>query len=329
VALLAPVFISGSTVSRATLHNQDEVERLDVRVGDTVHVEKGGEVIPKIVSVVKSKRKGRPRKFHMPAECPVCGQPVERAEGEVDHRCVNVRCPAQVKGTIEHFASRGAMDVEGLGPALIEQLVSEGLVRDYGDLYGLTADDLVPLSRMAEKSAENLLRGLDESRERPLERVLAALGIRHVGARLAQVLAARFRTLEALERADVEEIAETPEVGPVIAHSVRSFFDSSENAKVVAKLKDAGVGLKPAASPPARGGALEGKTVVLTGKLDSLTRDEARAAVEAAGGRVASSVSSRTDLVVAGSDPGSKLDRAHELRVQVVDEAGLRELLEG
>ena len=329
VASLDPVTVSGSTVSRATLHNQDEVERLDVRVGDTVHVQKGGEVIPKVVSVVRSKRKGRPRKFHMPGSCPVCGQPVVRAEGEVDHRCVNVRCPAQVRGSIEHFASRGAMDIDGLGPALIEQLVDRGLVEDYGDLYSLEADELASLERMAERSADNLLDALEESKGRPLERVLAALGIRHVGARVAQVLARRFGTLDALRKASEEEVTETPEVGPVIARSVRSFFDSRENVRVIRKLAAAGVGLRPAESGLSEGGALSGKTVVLTGKLKRMTRDEARSAVEAAGGRVSSSVSSRTDLVVAGDDPGSKLESAGELGVRVVDEAELERLLRG
>ena len=327
VALLEPVLISGSTVSRATLHNQDEVDRLDVRVGDTVHVEKGGEVIPKVVKVVRAGRKGRPRRFRMPAECPVCGEAVAKTEGEVDHRCVNVRCPAQVKGSIEHFASRGAMDIEGLGPALIDQLVETGLVNDYGDLYRLTEDDLVSLERMGEKSASNLLNALEESKTRPLERVVAALGIRHAGARVSQVLARRFGTLGELREAGAEELAETPEVGPVIASSVRSFFDSSENAKVVEKLRKAGVGTRPAESAGSPETPLSGKTIVLTGKLVSMTRDEAKRAVERAGGRVSSGVSSRTDLVAVGEEAGSKLERARELGIEVIDESELRRLL--
>lgn len=327
VARLSPVFVSGSTVSRATLHNQDEIERLDVRVGDTVIVEKGGEVIPKVVKVVKSRRKGRPRRFRMPESCPVCGEPVSRVEGEVDHRCENVRCPAQVMGSIEHFAARGSMDIDGLGPALVEQLVGSGLVSDYGDLYGLTVKDLVPLERVGEKSAANLIEALENSKRRPLSRVLAALGIRHAGKSVAAALASRYGTLEALESAAAEDIAETPEVGPVIAASVRSFLDSKENRKVLKKLEAAGVGLSEPVPPRASRGALSGKSVVLTGRLSSMTREEARDAVVAGGGRVVSSVSSRTDLVVAGEDPGSKLSRARELGVRVVDEAGFRRLL--
>lgn len=327
VAILSPVFVSGSTVSRATLHNQDEVERLDVRVGDTVVIEKGGEVIPKVVKVVTSRRKGRPRKFRAPASCPVCRQPVSRADGEVDHRCLNVRCPAQVKGSIEHFAARGAMDVDGLGPALVEQLVESGLIADYGDLYGLSAEDLVPLERMGEKSAANILAALGRSRKRPFSRVLAALGIRHVGSRVASVLAERYGTIDALAAAPTDELAETPEVGPVIAESVRSFFDSKENAKVVGKLKAAGVGAGAAARGRATDGPLAGKTVVLTGRLESMTREEARLAIEESGGRVAGSVSSRTDLVVAGRDPGSKSARALELGVRVADESEFVKML--
>ncbi len=328
VAELTPVFVSGSTVSRATLHNQDEVERLDVRVGDTVIIEKGGEVIPKVVKVVRSKREGRPRRFRMPDSCPVCGQTVSRAEGEVAHRCLNVRCPAQVRGSIEHFAARGSMDIEGLGPALVEQLVGSGLVADYGDLYGLTEEDLVPLERMAEKSASNLLEALRESRKRPLARVLAALGVRHVGVRVAAQLAGRYPTLDDLARAPADEIAETPEIGPVIAASVRSFFDSPENAKVLDKLRAAGVGARASKRPSTSGSPLAGKAIVLTGKLKTMARGEAREAIEAAGGRVVGSVSSRTDLVVAGSGAGSKLARARELRVRVISEAEFVGLLE-
>ncbi len=327
VANLSPVFISGSTVSRATLHNQDEIERLDVRVGDTVVVEKGGEVIPKVVKVVESKRKGRPRRFRMPASCPVCGEPISRAEGEVDYRCENVRCPAQVRGSIEHFAARGSMDIEGLGPALVEQLVNEGLASDYGDLYSLRVEDLVPLEHMGERSAGNLVVALEESKGRPFSRLLSALGIRHVGRRVAASLAARYRTLEALESADEEDMAETPDVGPVIAASVRSFLGSKENRRVLRKLKAAGVGEPEPAGSGASEGPMAGMSVVLTGRLDSMTREEAGRAVEAAGGRVVSSVSSKTDLVVAGEDAGSKLVRAGELGVRVADEREFRKML--
>jgi len=329
VAILDPVTVSGSTVSRATLHNQDEVDRLDVRVGDTVVVEKGGEVIPKVVKVVRAKRTGRPRRFRMPKSCPVCGEPVVRPTGEVDHRCENIRCPAQVKRGIEHFASRGAMDIEGMGTALVEALVDGGLVSDYGDLYSLGADELSALPRMGEKSAANLLSALDRSRERPFSRVLFALGIRHVGERVAEVLADRFPSMDALVSASEERLAGADEVGPVIAASVRAFLDSAENRRVIEKL--AGAGLRMRAKRARRVKAspgLDGKAVVLTGALASMTRQEARDAITRAGGRVTGSVSSKTDLVVAGADPGSKYDRARELGVRIIDEKELRRLLD-
>jgi DNA ligase (NAD+) len=326
VALLEPVFVSGSTVSRATLHNQDEIERLDVRVGDTVLVEKGGEVIPKVVEVDRTRRKGRPRKFRMPKTCPVCGEPVVRPEGEVDTRCENVSCPAQVRGSIEHFASRGAMDIQGLGTALVEQLVETGMVRDYADVYGLERDELAALERMGEKSADNLLAEIEESKGRSFARVLLGLGIRHVGARVARVLADRFGSMDALRSASIEELAETDEVGPVIAGSVRAFFDSQRNAEAVAKLESAGVTMRRGRGRR-RGRVLAGKTVVLTGTLERRTRTEATEAIADAGGRVTSSVSAKTDLVVVGRDPGSKRDRAVELGVRIIDEEELDRLL--
>ncbi len=327
VAHLSPVFVSGSTVARATLHNQDEVDRLDVRVGDTVIIEKGGEVIPKVVKVVKSKRKGRPRRFRMPAACPVCGEPVVHPEGEVDYRCENVRCPALVRGSIEHFAARGSMDIDGLGPALVEQLVATGLVSDYGDLYSLAVNDLVPLEHMGEKSAANLVDALARSKKRPFSRLLAALGIRHVGQKVASSLATRYRTLEALESADMDDMAETPDVGPVIAESVMSFLGSKENRKVLSKLEAARVGVPEPEREGVSTGPLSGMAAVLTGRLETMTREEAGDAIEAAGGRVVSNVSSKTDLVVAGEDPGSKLAKARELGVRVIDETEFRKML--
>ncbi len=329
VALLEPVFVSGSTVSRATLHNADEIERLDVRVGDTVMVEKGGEVIPKIAKVVRSKRKGRPRRFRMPEACPACGEPVSRAEGEADLRCENVACPAQAKRAIEHFASRGAMDIEGLGPAIVEQLVDSGLVSDYGDLYSLEASEVVDLERMGEVSTANLMRAIDESRQRPFDRVLFALGIRHVGARVARALAESFRSLDALEAADPEELAEADEVGPVIARSVHAFLRSRRNRAVMKKLREAGVRTQLEGRARRDGRPLEGQRVVLTGTLTGFTRQEATAAVEAAGGRVTGSVSGNTDFVVAGADPGSKLEKARRLGVTIRTEEELRKLLDG
>jgi DNA ligase (NAD+) len=330
VALLDPVFVSGSTVSRATLHNQDEIERLDVRVGDTVSIEKGGEVIPKVVAVDRSKRKGRPRKFRMPATCPVCDEPVVRQTGEVDTRCENVACPAQVKGSIQHFAGRGAMDIQGLGSALVEQLVETGMVKDYADIYTLDREALAGLERMGEKSADNLLEEIEESRKRPFARVLHGMGIRHVGSRVASVLASNFDGMDALESASVEELADLEEIGPVIAASVRAFLDSRRNAEVVAKLRRAGVNMSGGTArrgDTAAGGALDGMTVVLTGTLERRTRAEAAEAIERAGGRVTSSVSGKTDLVVAGTDPGSKRDRALELGVRIIDEEELNRLL--
>lgn len=328
VAVLEPVSVSGSTVGRATLHNQDEVERLDVRVGDTVAIEKGGEVIPKIVRVILAKRKGRPRRFRMPATCPVCGEPVARPEGEVDLRCQNVACPAQVKKRILHFAGRGAMDIMGLGSALADQLVDSGLVVDYGGIYGLGQPDLVALERMAEKSAEKLLSEIERSKKRPFPRLVFALGIRHVGARVAEVLAERFPGLSRLAEADEEELSEVPEVGPVIAGSVRAFFASPANRNVMRKLELAGVTVAGVRTST-RQTALTGKTVILTGALETMTQDEARAEIAGAGGRTASSVSGKTDLVVVGRDPGSKYKTALKLGLRIVDESEFKKLLGG
>ena len=326
VAVLEPVFVSGSTVSRATLHNQDEIERLDVRVGDTVAIEKGGEVIPKVTEVVKSKRRGRPRRFRMPLTCPACGEPVIRPAGEVDTRCENVSCPEQVRGRIHHFASRGAMDIRGLGYALVRQLVDGGLVRDYGDLYGIEADDLAALPRMGEKSAENLLAELEESKKRPLAGLLHGLGIRHAGARVAQILAESFPDMRELVAASEGDLAAIEGIGPVIAASIRSFLASPRNAEVLRKLDGAGVNMR-GGQVRHRKTALAGLTVVLTGTLVRRTRTEAVAAIAEAGGRVSSSVSSKTDLVVAGKDAGSKHRKALELGVRIIDEAELEELL--
>ncbi|MCK4681242.1 NAD-dependent DNA ligase LigA, partial [bacterium] len=327
VAVLEPVFVSGSTVSRATLHNQDEIERLDVRVGDTVAIEKGGEVIPKVTEVVKSKRRGRPRRFRMPLRCPACGEPVVRSEGEVDTRCENVSCPEQVRGRIRHFASRGAMDIRGLGYALVRQIVSEGLVEDYGDLYGLGPADLAALPRMGEKSAENLLAELEESKRRPLARVLRGLGVRHVGARVAQVLAESFPDMGGLSAASEEDLAAIEEIGPVIAASIRSFLGSPRNVEALRKLERAGVNMRGEPRRRKTKTALAGLTVVLSGTLAHHTRHEATAAIAEAGGRVSSSVSSKTDLVVVGRNPGSKHSKALELGIRTIDEAELEELL--
>lgn len=326
VALLAPVLVAGTTVSRATLHNADEIERLDVRIGDRVIIEKAGEIIPKVVRVVDSLRTGKERRFRFPTQCPVCGAALVRAEGEVAIRCVNVSCPAQIKERIQHFAKRDMMDIEGLGEKLVDQLVDKGLVRDIADLYHLDVDSLAALERMGEKSARNLLDSIEKSKARPWDAVLFALGIRNVGQVAARALAEAFPSREALERASLEEIQSVEGIGPTIAQSVREFFDNPENRRLLDRLGEAGVTMKgkPRAQP--RGSALAGKTFVLTGTL-SVPRDEAKRWIEEAGGKVTGSVSKKTDYVVVGHDPGSKLDKARELGVRVVDEAELRRLL--
>ncbi len=327
VAVLEPVNVSGSTVARASLHNQDEVDRLDVRIGDTVTIEKGGEVIPKVVNVVRSKRKGRPRRFRMPKGCPVCGEPVVRLEDEVDLRCENVACAAQVKRSIEHFAARGAMDIEGLGSALVDLLVDTGLVSDYGDLFFLERERVVELPRMGERSTNNLLAAIEGSKERPFSRVLFALGIRHVGSRVADVLADRYPGIDDLRAADEDDLAETDEVGPVIAASVRAFLTSPRNERAIEKLAGAGVRMKARRTRARRKRPLAGMAVVLTGTLEGMSRNEAEAAIERLGGRVTASVSGKTDLVVVGDDPGSKHRKAVDLGVKTIDVKGLRRLL--
>ncbi len=335
VAELEPVRLAGSTVARATLHNLDEVERLDVRIGDTVRVEKGGEVIPKVVGPVPSRRPPDARPIAAPAACPACGEPVLREAGEVALRCANLHCPARLKETLRHFARRTAMDIEGLGPALIDQLVERGLVRDVAGLYALEAPALAGLERMGEKSALNLVAQLDASRGRPLHRLLFALGIRHVGERAAKLLARHFGTLDALAAAARAEDAEARltavrEVGPETAASLVRFVRSPSGSELLNGLAACGLRLEEPVedrAPPA--GALAGKVVVLTGTLPSMTREEAAARLEAAGARVASSVSRKTDFVVAGADAGSKLEKARELGVPVLDEAGMLARLAG
>jgi DNA ligase (NAD+) len=333
VANLDPVFLAGSTVSRATLHNEEEVARKDVRVGDTVLIEKGGDVIPKVVSVVEAKRPTGTRAWRAPESCPVCGAAAEKPEGEVDRRCTNSSCPAQVEEGLKHFARRDAMDIEGLGDVLAHQLVEKGLVKDFADLYHLTLEDLGPL--LAPKSrknewlaARNLLAAIEDAKQRELRRLLFGLGIRFVGERAAQLLARHFRSLEAIAGATVEEIDAIYEIGPAVAGSVHSWFAQAANRRLVERLAAAGV--RTAESAAAAGSqAFRGMQFVLTGGLVSMTRDEAKAAIEARGGRVTSSVSKKTSVVVVGEDPGSKRDKAQELGVRCVDEAEFRKLLEG
>ncbi len=320
-AILEPVFVSGTTVSRATLHNADEIVRLDVRVGDTVMVEKAGEIIPKVVAVVSELRPRGARKFKFPDRCPSCGSELVREEGEVAIRCVNLACPAQRDRAIMHYASRGAMDVEGLGEKVVLLLTGRGLVKDVADLYRLTVDDLVPLERMGRKSAENLVAAITASKDQGLERFLFALGVPSVGAHVARVLARRYRSLGDLMKAEEEELTAVREVGPVIARSIVQFFSRPENRELLKRLERAGVDMTargPAEAPPAR--LLEGQTVVVTGTLASLKRDEAERLIEELGGRASGSVSGKTTFVVAGEDAGSKKDKAEKLGIPVLSE---------
>jgi DNA ligase (NAD+) len=326
VAWLKPAAIGGTTVSRATLHNMDEIERLGVKIGDWVEVERGGDVIPKVVKVVEDKDHSRGHKqFEMPEHCPVCGGNVVRTPGEADHRCVNANCPAKLQGTILHFASRHVMNIDGLGEALVNQLTERGLVKNVADLYKLTKDDLLQLERMGERSAENALSEIEASKKLPLERVIYGLGIRMVGERTAQFLAEHFGSLDAVMNASAEELEEVNEVGPRIAESIVEFFADEHNRKLVNDLRKAG--LTFTGQKKEKGTKLAGKTFVLTGTLERHTRDEAKKMIEDAGGRVSGSVSKKTDYVVAGSDAGSKLDKARELGVSVIGEAELEELL--
>ena len=328
VAWLKPVPIGGTTVSRATLHNMDVIDQLGVKIGDWVEVERGGDVIPKVVKVVEDKDHPRGHKrFEMPEHCPVCGGNVVRTPGEADHRCVNANCPAKLQGTILHFASRHVMNIDGLGEVLVNQLAERGLVKNVADLYKLTKDDLMQLERMGEKSAENVLAEIEASKKLPLERVIYGLGIRFVGERTAQFLAEHFGSLDAIMRASAEELEEVNEVGPRIAESIVEFFGDEHNRKLVGDLRKAG--LTFTGQKKEKGTQLAGKTFVLTGTLARHTRDEAKKMIEDAGGRVSGSVSKKTDYVVAGSDAGSKLDKARELGVSVIGEEELEGLVSG
>ena len=328
VAVLSPVLIGGTTVRNATLHNMDEIERLGVKIGDWVQVERGGDVIPKVAKVIDDKEHPRGHKsFHMPETCPVCGTKVVRTEGEVDYRCVNANCPAKLRETILHFASRGVMNIDGMGDALVNQLTERGLVKNVADIYKLTKDDLLSLERMGDKSAQNILDEIENSKKLPLERVIYGLGIRMVGERTAQFLAEHFGSMEALEKAGVEELQNVNEVGPRIAESIVEFFGIAANRKLVERLREAGLTLT--GQKKQRGTKLAGKTFVLTGTLAHFTRDEAKKMIEDAGGKVTGSVSKKTDYVVAGADAGSKLDKAKELGVAVIDEKEMKNIVGG
>jgi DNA ligase (NAD+) len=334
VAHLEPVLVAGSTVARATLHNEDEIKRLGVRIGDWVTIEKSGDVIPKVIKVVESRRTGEERRFRMPKKCPVCGGVVSRPEGEVVARCVAADCPAQLKARLLHYASRRAMRIEGLGDALADQFVQKKMVRDVADLYKLSHEELAGLERMAEKSASNLLAQIEASKTRDLPQLVFGLGIRHVGERTAAVLARQFRTLERLGAATVEELDAVPEIGLTVAESVHDWFADEGNRALCARLGEAGVRTEMEAGAGGRGDgaqseAFAGLLFVLTGKLETMTRDEAAALIESRGGRVTSSVSKKTNYVVAGEEAGSKLDKAQSLGVKVLGEAEFKELLAG
>ncbi len=329
VADLEPVELAGTIVRRASLHNADEVARKDVRVGDVLVVEKAGKVIPHVVRVEKHLRKGRPPTWKPPTACPECGSAVVKDPDGVYIRCPNVHCPARCRERLRFFASRGAMDIEGLGDKLVEQLVERGLARDYADLYSLTVDQLEGLERMGRKSAESLVREIAESKARGLVRVLNALGIRHVGPRVATILAERFHSIGAVAKASEEELAEVPEIGPVIASSVHEWLSGGYGRSVIVALAGAGVDMELPESERVRPGPLTGRTIVVTGTLEGFSRDEAEEAIRRAGGRASGSVSKKTDYVVAGAEAGSKLDKARQLGVPVIDEAAFRKLLEG
>ncbi len=324
-AVLTPVFIGGTTVSRATLHNADFIERMGLLIGDWVKVERGGDVIPKVAEVIRDKPRGT-RKFVFPTKCPECGSDVVRAEGEADHRCVNADCPAKLRESLLHFGARGVMNIEGLGDAAVQQLLERGMVRSVADLYKLTVEQLAGLERFAEKSATMLKEEIERSKKAGLARVLMGLGIRFVGERTAELLAEEFGSIDALMAANKEELERVEEVGPRISEAILEFFAQAKNRALVEHLRDAGVEMT--AEKKQRSTQLAGLTFVLTGTLPNLTRDEAKARIEAAGGKIAGSVSKKTSYVVAGEEAGSKLEKAQALKVPVLDEAGLRKLLE-
>ena len=326
VAELAPVHIGGVTVTSASLHNMDEIKRKDIRIGDTVIVERAGDVIPYVVKTIPEKRTGEERAFHMPTQCPACGARVEREEGEAAYRCTGLACPAQLKESLKFFAARGFMDIDGLGEKIIDQLVDKNLVQDPSDLYHLTAEQLAALDRLGEKSAHNLVTALERSKTTTLPRFLAALGIRHVGEATARQLAAHFGGLERIMQAEEAALQDVPDIGPEVARSVAAFFGQERNRAVIRKLLDAGVRFPQLEAQPA--GRLRGQTFVLTGSLASLTRPEAKQRLEALGAKVTASVSKKTDYVVAGTDPGAKRDKAEKLGVPILSEQELLEKLQ-
>jgi DNA ligase (NAD+) len=325
-AVLDPVIVAHARVKLATLHNEDDIRRKDIRVGDTVIVQRAGDVIPQVVGPVVSRRTGDEKPFEMPERCPVCDTPVVRPDGEAMRYCPNRACPAQIFRLLTHFASRGAMDIEGLGESMAQQLLESGLVQDVGDVYSLRKEQLVTLERMGEKSAENLLAGIEASKRRPLSRVLFALGIRHVGDETAELLAGHFGSIDAMANAGLEDLESVPTIGPKTAQSVYEYFQDEQNRALVEKLRAAGVNLEGAAA--AREGPLQGSTFVVTGSLSRWSRNEVESLIKGYGGAVGSSVTKKTSYLVAGENPGSKLAKAQEYNVPVLDEDGFDSLLQ-
>jgi DNA ligase (NAD+) len=313
----------------ATLHNEQEIARRDIRPGDVVIIEKGGDVIPKVVGPVLAERPADTRPWEMPLACPACGSGLVRPDDEVVWRCANTSCPARLRRSLLHFASRRALNIEGLGEALVDQLAERGLVRDVADLYALGADEVAALDRMGPKSAQNLLEQVERSKEAAFWRVLFGLGVRHVGERGAQALAAAFGSMDALAAAPAEALQNARDIGPVVAAAVREYFDEPHNLALVGRLRAAGLQLESAAADAPADQTLAGRTFVLTGTLAGMTRDEAAAAIAARGGRVSGSVSRKTSYVVAGAEPGSKLERARALGVAVLDEEAFARLIMG
>jgi len=327
VAILEPVQLSGITISRSTLHNEDEIKRKDIRIGDTVLIERSGDVIPHVVSVMKEKRTGKEKKLVWPSSCPVCHSSTFRPEGEAISRCVNPSCPAKIKESILHFAWRRAMNIEGLGEALVNQLLEEKLIQKIPDLYKLKHEDLVRLERMGPKSSQNLLDEIEKTKQTNLDRLIYALGIRFVGERTAQALASHFKNLENLAKASSKELIQIEDVGPKVAESIVFFFKQPENIELIERLKEASLNFSFREADRREGLPLAGQTFVLTGSLESLTREEAAELIEAAGGTVSSSVSSRTDYVIVGESPGSKLTKAKKLGIRTIEEKDFLKLI--
>lgn len=326
VAELKPVLLAGTTVKRASLHNEDEIHRKDIREGDSVVIEKAGEIIPQVISVVNPDSEERNPPFSMPSHCPACGEELVKLEGEVAWRCINPQCPPQIRERLTHFASRDAMDIDGLGVAVVEMLLKENLVKTYADLYTLQKKDIVPLERMGEKSAQNLMDAINKSKNQSLERLIYALGIRFVGRTVAKDLANYFQSLDALIEADMDTMINIDSIGPKIAESVQAFFSKEKNLDLVRKLKEAGLSLEQE-QDQLLSKALEGKKIVLTGTLPTYTRQEAKELIEKHGGSTTSSVSKNTDYVLVGESPGSKLEKAQKLDVPVLDENAFKKLI--